>query len=166
MTPTNLAALPSNQPIPNGRVQIKRGAADTIFGLGFTQDPQPIPDGGGGFMQISYTPRYPCYWVVHCNIMAHGNAAGGGWRTFQFSIHISPNDADGVSETAGGSLPVYDNTTVEWRTASVGAMFRLNAGTAYTAILYFDDVSSSNVGMHTGNMWCRIMGRIVGEGVL
>ena len=115
-------------------------------------------------MQISYTPRYPCYWVVHSTAMAHGYPDGAGWRRWDHIIGITPADADGV--TAGFQCPheIYDNSSVEWRTVSGSCMFRLAAGTAYTASLQHLYLSAGTVQLYIGQIWCRIVGRIVGEG--
>lgn len=164
MTPTNLSALPSNLPITSGRVQIKRGAADVVVNLNTaTAQGTVIPDGGGGNMQISYTPRYQCYWVIHTNIMAHGYPDGGGWRRWDHTIRITPSDADGI--TIGYQCPheIYDNTSVEWRTISGSCMFRLSAGVTYTAYMAHEYLSLGTAQIHTGPQWCRIVGRIVGE---
>lgn len=165
MTPTNLSALPSNLPIPGQRVQIKRGAADTAVNLNTaTAQGTVIPDGAGGYMQISYTPRYQCYWIIHTNIMAHGYPDGSGWRRWDHSIRIAPADADGIVVGCQRIHSLFDNSTVEWRTGSGSCMFRLAAGTTYTASLCHEYINVGTAQIHTGNMWCRIVGRIVGEG--
>lgn len=161
--PTPLAQLPSNSPSPNGRVQIKRGAADTVVNLSAGNQGAIIPDGAGGNMQISYTPQYPCFWIIRSNIMAHGYPDGVGWRRWDHGIYITPADADGF--TLGFQCPhqVYDNTTVEWRTVSGSFCFRLLAGIGYTAYLAHVYQSAGTTQIHTGHQWCRITGRIVGE---
>jgi hypothetical protein len=164
--PTNLGLLSSDKPLPNGKVQMRRGVADGSATVANANSGQKIIDNGGGVMEIYYTPTYPCYWVVHSNIMAHGYPDGTGWRRWDHLIAISPADADGV--TTGFECPhqLYDNTSVEWRTVGASAMFRLNAGVAYTAYLATSYTSAGSVRYHTGPIWLRMVGRIVGEGVL
>ena len=70
--PTNLSHLPSNLPVPNNRVQIKRGVGEMAVNFNTaTAAGTIVPDNAGGNMQISYTPRYQCYWIVHT--MRHGS---------------------------------------------------------------------------------------------
>ena len=164
--PTPLAILPTNKPLSNGRVQIKRGVADTAVTVSNANSGQKISDGAGGFIQISYTPVYPCWWIVHSNIMSHGYPDGAGWRRWDHQICITPADALGV--TMGYQCPHqnYDNSTVEWRTVAGSCSFSLLAGTAYTAYLTTSYLSAGNLQYHTGPQWVRIVGRIVGEGVV
>lgn len=167
MTPTNLSALSSNLPIPNARVQIKRGTADAAANVNTsTPGGTGIYDANSNLMGITYTPRYPCFWVVHSNIMAHGYPDGTGWRRWDHGIYISPADADGV--TLGFQCPheLYDNSTVEWRTVGGSAMFRLQAGVGYTAYLAHAYITAGTAQYHVGQQWCRIVGRIVGEGAI
>lgn len=165
MTPTNLGVLPANTPLRNGKVQIKRGAADTVVNVSSANNGQKISDGAGGFMEIYFTPVYTCWWIVCSNIMSHGYPDGVAWRRWDHSIHITPADALGV--TLGHQCPHqnYDNGTVEWRTVSSSCAFKLNPGTAYTAYLASEYTSAGTVQYHTGPLWVRIVGRIVGEGV-
>lgn len=163
--PTNLSQLPSNLPVPGNRVQIKRGAADTLVNFNTaTAAGTVVPDGAGGNMQISYTPRYQCYWIVHTNIMAHGYPDGIGWRRWDHGIYCTPADADGI--VLGSQCPheVYDNTSIEWRSVGTSFKFRLLPGITYTASLTHVYLTAGTVQVHTGYIWCRIIGRIVGEG--
>lgn len=165
--PTNLSDLASNLPAPNGRVQIKRGVGGDGAVNFNTATPAGtmFPDNAGGFMQISYTPRYPCFWVVHSCAMAHGYPDGSGWRRWDHGIYITPADADGV--TLGFQCPheIYDNSSVEWRTVAGSCMFRLNPGITYTAYLAHTYITVGTVQLYIGQIWSRIVGRIVGEGV-
>lgn len=165
MTPVNLADLPSTKPLQNGRVQIKRGGSDVAVNYAAGNNGQKITDSAGGFMEIYYTPIYPCYWIVHSNVMTHGYPDGAGWRRWDHSIMISPADALGY--TLGFQCPHqnYDNSTVEWRTVGASACFKLNPGIAYTAYMATTYISAGTVQVHTGPQWCRIVGRIVGESV-
>jgi|tagenome__1003787_1003787.scaffolds.fasta_scaffold20741469_3 hypothetical protein len=163
--PTNLGALPSDKPIPNARCQFKRGAADTTVDVSnVVAAGTRLSDGAGGFMQISYTPTYPCYWVIRGNVMTHGVDAI--WSRIDFGIRIAPNDADGVVTGVSCPTQVYANSTVEWHSWAASYMFRLNAGVAYTATLTFEYSWGYTQRYHTGPNWIRITGRAVGEGVL
>jgi hypothetical protein len=165
--PTNLGNLPAGQRFPNGKVQIKRGVGDASTTLNNAAAGRTISDSNGNPFQIQYTPTYPCYWIVKSNIMAHGLNDGAGWRRWDHSICITPADADG--DTVGFQCPqqIYDYTGgPEWRTSGANANFRLNAGTLYTAYLQFTYVNAGSVSFHIGPQWCRIVGRIVGEGFI
>ena len=165
MTPINLGTLPSNLPLPNQRVQIKRGVVDSAPQVSnLVTYGSKLSDGAGGFMEISYTPRYDCRWLVRSNTMWHG--VSGGWQRADHGIMISPADADGVIYGHRRCMLHYDNTTVEWRTASVSAMFRLTAGIAYTAYLAFTYSSGYWQAYHTGKPYTRIFGVVLGEGEL
>src|SRR4051812_12468450 len=129
--PTTFGRLPSDKPLPNGKVQMRRGAVDGSATVSNANSGQKIIDNGGGAMEIFYSPAYPCYWVIHSNIMAHGYPDGAGWRRWDHCIMLTPADADGIQVGAQCPHQLYDNTSVEWRTVAASAMFRLDAGVAY-----------------------------------
>lgn len=166
MTPTNLADLPTNRPFPNGKVQIKRGAVDSAPNYSSANNGQKLPDGGGGFMEIYFTPVYPCWWIIHSNVMAHGYPDGVGWRRWDHAIRITPADANGILLGHQCCQQVYDNGTIEWDTVAGTCSFKLNPGIAYTAYLTMEYCSAGTVQIHNGPLWCRIVGRIVGEGMV
>lgn len=163
MSPTNLGALPSELPVPNQRVQIKRGTVwqeerySNLVAAG-----TKMTDGSGGNMEISYTPRYPCYWLVRANTMWHG--VSGGWQRCDHGIYISPADLDGVTLGHQRPMDLYDNTVVEWRTAAASAMFRLAAGITYTAYLAFVYSSGYYQAYCPLKEYARIFGVVLGEG--
>ena len=163
MSPTNLGALPSELPLPNQRVQIKRGQADGAQQVSNLITPgTKMTDGAGGFMEISYTPRYNCYWLVRSNTAWHG--ISGGWQRCDHAIYISPADLDGITMGSQHAMDLYDNTTVEWRTASCSTMFRLAAGIAYTAYLAFQYSSGYYQAYLSNKQYHRIFGVVLGEG--
>lgn len=164
--PVNLADLPTDKPFPNGKVQIKRGAADTTWAVTSGTPAQKLPDGAGGFMQISYTPRYSCYWIVRGNMMAVGAVDGVAWRRLDWSIMISPADANGITEGQRGIHQVHDSNPVQWDTVGVSCAFALAPGIAYTASLWHFSVTAGTTYYHTGPAWFRIVGQIVGEGAI
>ena len=162
--PTNLAVLPSDKPITNGRCQIKRGASDVAINYNNTVPSGKLQDGAGGWMEIFYTPTYACYWVVRGNLMTHG--LDGDWRRCDFGVCITPADAEGTTLGYQACMQTYPYTTVEWRTWAASYMFKLNPGVAYTAYLAWWYSSGYTQQIHFGPRWLRITGRIVSEGVL
>ena len=164
--PTNLGNLPANARFANGKVQIKRGAADTAVDYSNAHNGWIISDGAGGDMRIVYTTTYPCWWIVHSNVMAHGYPDGAGWRRWDHSLYVTPADAYGVTQGFQCPHQNFDNSTVEWRTVGCSYTFKLNAGITYTAYMTTSYCSAGTVQVHTGPMWLRLVGRIVGEGML
>lgn len=163
MTPITLGVLPSNLPLPNQRVQIKRGQADGAPEVSnLIASGTKLSDGAGGYMEISYTPRYDCCWLVRSNVMWHG--VDGGWQRVDHGIILSPADFDGVTNGHTRCMLVYNNTVVEWRTAACSAMFRLRAGVAYTASLQFIYSSGYWQRYHHGFPYTRLFGVVLGEG--
>jgi len=164
--PINLGDIPTNFPLRNGKIQIKRGGADVVYNVSAANNGQKIIDNAGGNMEIYYAAVTPCWWIVSSNIMAHGYPDGVTWRRWDHAIRISPADANGI--TLGHQCPhqVYDNSTIEWRTVAATVAFRLAAGVTYTAYLTSEYTSAGTVQIHTGPQWCRIVGRVVSEGVL
>lgn len=163
MTPVILGSLPSNLPLPNQRVQIKRGVASTSPEVSnLITYGSKLSDGGGGYLEISYTPRYPCYWLIRGNVMWHGK--DGGWQRADMGVRISPADVDGIALGHQRCTLMYNNTVVEWKTVSVSAMFHLAAGIAYTAYLSFEYSSGYWQRYHTGGPYTRIFGVVLGEG--
>jgi hypothetical protein len=164
MSPTNLGDLPSNLPVPNQRVQIKRGAAvGTVVVNNTLPQGTKMTDGAGGNMEINYTPRYECRWLVRANAAWHG--VNGGWQRCDYGIGISPADLDGISVPAHATpMYLYDNTTVEWRTWGATFMFRLAAGITYTAYMCFWYSSGYNQRYLCNPGYHRIIGVVLGEG--
>lgn len=164
MSPTKLGDLPSNLPFPNQRVQIKRGVGVTDQSVSnLVAAGTKLNDGAGGLMEISYQPRYPCYWLVRANIINKARSDQDSvWRRCDFGLYISPADADGITE--GHARPTNNFPTLEWRTASFSYMFKLNAGITYTAYIGFRYSSGYWQVYHTNTPWHRIFGVVLGEG--
>jgi hypothetical protein len=160
--PTPLADLPSNKPIPNGKVQIKRGAEGSVQVSNLVPYGTRLSDGAGGSYEISYTPTYPCFWIIRANVMAVGD--NGGWQRWDYRINITPADADGRTACFTAPTELYDSGTVSWRTFASGGRFRLNAGIAYTVFLTHSYSSGYYQRYHTNGQYTRLIGRIVGEG--
>ena len=164
MSPTNLGALPSNLPVPNQRVQIKRGVTDTAQSVSnLVAAGTKLSDGAGGLMEISYQPRYPCYWLVRGNSMWRARSdQDANWRRVDHSIRITPADANGV--TLGHQRPVTCYPTIEWRTHAISYMFKLAAGITYIAYLAFEYSTGYWQEYHTGRPYMRLIGVVIGEG--
>src|SRR3954453_12915360 len=106
MSTTNFGNIPSNLPAPTPRCQIKRGVTDSAVNYNNTvASNTKIGDGAGGFMQISVTPTYACYWLVCANFMTH--SLDGDWRRCDFSIYITPADAEGITQGCQIATQVY-----------------------------------------------------------
>lgn len=159
--PTALGVLPSNKPLPSGVCQIMRGAIDgaiTVSGAGGAG----MTDGQGRLMQIAYTPSYACWWQIKANVMWIA-ASGSPWRRVDYSINISPGDANGVTyfqiaaEAADG---------MGWRHQAGNAMFKLNPGVAYNVWLAYAYSGGNSQQYHTSPYNFRLLGRVLGEGVL
>jgi len=165
--PTNLGLLPSDKPAPIQRVQIKRAVGDAGYDVTSANNGQWLNDAGGGWMGIAVTPRYPCYWLVRSNVMAHGLNSGNNWRRWDHAIMITPADADGRQYGFVCPHQLFDLSLVEWRTQSGAAMFRLNAGTTYTAYLQCQYLNPNyGITYYAGKQFTRIVGVLLGEGVV
>jgi hypothetical protein len=160
--PTNLGDLYANRPVPNGKIQIKRGVEGSVDVANITPYGTKLSDGAGGFYEISYTPTYACYWVVRANVMAH-QATGNVWQRWDYRLNITPADADGAT---GITCIAELHTSLSWRTFVTNARFRLNPGIAYTAFLTHQYSTGDWHRYHTNGLYTRLVGRIVGEGTL
>jgi hypothetical protein len=155
--PTKLGELYNSFPIPNARIQYKRGNDDVARTLALGN----ILSGNGTPMQISVTPQYDCFWVVRANIMLYGTS--GGWLRSDWCLDISPADADGLTRTA---QVITENVPgVGWRSTHGSGVFRLTGGTSYTCTMVCPYIQADAPQYHAGYYWIRIMGRTVGEGV-
>lgn len=162
--PTNLGQLPSNQPIPNGRCQIKTGQADTIWYVGPAQLGQAVPDGAGGNIQIAFTPTRRCYWLVRANLITAGYQ--GAWQRMDFGICITPADLNGLTTGSTVISDCYDSTTVNWTGYSGAYPFLLEANIAYVAWLQFQYSSGGIQQIYLGRDYARIIGVSKSEGIL
>ena len=160
--PTNFADLPTNKPIPNGKVQFKRGTSDT--------SPTVNTSTAAGTV-LAQTPtistgvvEYPCLWVVRANVMCDAGGVAGGWRRWDWGLRISPADVNG--EVLGKLCCCQVHESVAWRTYHTQHIFRLAAGTSYSCSITHERMSAVSARYHTGPLWYRIMGRMVMMGVL
>lgn len=164
--PTALATLPSNRPIPNGRVQILRGVGGHGFNFTSAAYGEIIDTINSVRTEIQYTPTYPCFWVVKGNLAWQGASglSGGVWNRNDMQVAITPADADGRTSGAQCPMEVFDSGTVLYVTWSLSSMFRLSAGTAYTAYLSFVYSSGNTAQCFLGQKYSRILGKVIGEG--
>lgn len=160
MSPINLADLPSNQPAPTGLCQIKRGAGSSIglnnqYGQG-----TPLTDGTSP-MQISITPQRPGWWVVRAETI--WNQVDALWMYFTWYVGLSPADADGFSQAWNHTC---QHSAQSWQESCIDVVFRLNAGVAYTAGMFWGYSQGYNQQYFAGVDYHFIMGEFVGEGAI
>jgi hypothetical protein len=167
VSPTPLGLLPSNLPLPNQRVQVKRGAPN---GIDYTVSNQVaagtiLNDGAGGPMSVSYQPRYACYWLVRTNSIWRGRSdSDAAWRRCDHGIRITPADALGVTVGYKRPAPLYPSSVVQWRTHACSFLFKLNPGITYTASMTFEYSSGYWQEYHSAANFHRIIGVVLGEG--
>jgi hypothetical protein len=167
MSPVNLGVLPSELPITNQRVQVKRGAADGVnLVSNLVAGGTKLTDSNGTPFEISYQPRYPGYWLVRSNMMWCGYSDAGRWDRCDHAIRITPADLDGRTYGHQRCMLLFYGNVVSWRTAAASAMFRLAAGITYTAYLSFEYSSGYYQQYHYGRNFSRIFGVALGEGVV
>ena len=154
--PTALGALPSNKPIPNGRVQVNLGPADA-------PNHWTAADAGIALLGISVTPDYPCWWVIRTNMIVAG--VNGGWQRWDYAITCEPADVSGLGSTKV-VCDVYDSGTVGWLAYAGLATFRLAAGTAYTSYVRSGYSSGGTQQTWAGSLYSRMVGVTHGEGVV
>lgn len=157
MSPVKLGDLPSNEPIPTGKVQMKRGASNV--GIVCPANNTIMYDGAGAPMQIAITPTRPGWWVIRAeNIFILSDAA---WYYFAWYVNLAPADANGNSiDYAHHRL----HNAIGWQQSCLDTAFKLNANTAYTASMYFRDRQAGTVQYYGGPEYCMIAGEFIAEG--
>jgi hypothetical protein len=113
--------------------QYKGGAAST-YSPNYTTSQNPLSDGAGGFMQISYTPTVNCYWEVYGHI-GYTQKIDATWGGAYGGLALTPADASGYSAAwtlgyGNSAGPAADNRVLQ-RT------YILTANTPYTVNLAF-----------------------------
>lgn len=162
MSPTTLGELPTNQPAPTGRCQIKRGAVNTSIGWVSGVAVQPLQDGAGSPMRISITPTRPGWWVIRAEtIWVLSEAA---WYYCHWGVRCVPLDADGRGDDRNHMCL---HAALSWTEQVINTAYRLNAGTAYYCESYWPN--SCNAG--TWNYHCYpeysyIFGEFIEDGSL
>lgn len=160
MSPVNLGDLPSNQPAPTGLCQIKLGQAGGVNYSSAAQY-QPIGDGAGGQMSISITPSRPGWWVVRGQTI--WLALDAAWYYFCWYLNIVPTDADGWSSDYNH---MCQHSYQGWMQSCIDTVWRLNAGVAYTARMYWGYSQAGTQQMYGAYPYTSLMGEFIGETVL
>jgi hypothetical protein len=159
MSPVKLGDLPSNQPVPTGKIQFKlAGPAAAVV---CPPNNTIMGDNSGNPMQIAITtpPTRGGWWVIRAeNIFS---LADGAWYYFAWYVQLSPADADGKSiDYAHHRL----HNALGWQQSCLDTAFKLNANTAYTCAMYFRDRQAGTVYYFTGPEYCYISGEFIAEG--
>ena len=160
MSPVALGALPSEQPVPTGLQQFKRGASAAQVVC--PANNSIMYDNAGAPMQVAITTgSRPGWWVIRAeNIFIIGDAA---WYYFAWYVQLSPADATGWSiDYAHHRL----HSALGWQQSCIDTAFKLNASTTYTATMYFRDRQAGTVYYFTGPEYCTISGEFIAEGSL
>jgi microcystin-dependent protein len=147
---------PQGPPGPGGgfsNVQRKWGAFENYVAISTAVS--PISDGASGTMRLSLTPTVPSWWEVdgHFSIVqkldANYNYAYG-------QVNLTPADQDGVS--SGNSILSQHSTVQTYEPRHVTRIFRLAAGTTYTADLGFSPAGGSWQ-YHAGKQYLSLEGK-------
>jgi hypothetical protein len=160
MSPVNLGDLPSQQPVPTGLQQFKRGANNV--GVVCPADNTIMYDGAGVPMRVTITTvTRPGWWVIRAeNIFLLNDAA---WYWFAWYVKLEPADALGVSsDYAHHRL----HASLGWEQSCIDAAYKLNPMTTYWATMYFRDRQAGTVNYFSGPDYCTISGEFIAEGSL
>ena len=163
MSPTNLAALPSNQPAPTGLCQIKRGSpADTYIGWYSGVGVQALQDGAGGAMRIYLTPPRSGWWLIRAETMWHmGDAA---WYYCHWGVRLSPLDADGRGDDRNHMCL---HPALSWTEQVINTAYRLNAGTPYYCEIFWPNACNAGTWYyHVYQDYHYIAGEFIEDGSL
>jgi hypothetical protein len=160
--PTALGLLPSNQPIPNGRVQSKIAAhtgAEMWVNAGTSG--QKLSDGATGAMEIAVTPTYDCFWVVRSNLIVRG--LDPSWQRWDYTLRLDKPDRNGFTYR---DIVTKGHSAVGWTAFAGRAVWRLAGGTAYTCAIYAGYQSGGTTAWYCSNEYTRLIGRTVAEGAM
>ena len=163
MSPTNLAALPSNQPVPTGLCQTKLGSYSAAgITLNNTFSPRPLEDGLGGPMRISITPARAGMWVIHAETIWTMNDPV--WMYWHWGVRCVPLDADGKGDDRNHCA---QHSALSWNEHVINTAYRLNAGTPYYAEMYWPNSSSGyNQQYYAHGYYHYILGEFIEDGAL
>lgn len=162
MTPISLGQLPSNQPVPNGLCQIKRGTANTSIGWYSGVAVQPLQDGSGNPMRIAITPARSGWWVIRAETM--WVLSDAAWYYAHWGVRCVPLDADGRGDDRNHMCL---HSALSWTEQVINTAYRLNAGTPYYAEQYWPN--SANAGTWNYHVYWEyhsIMGEFIEDGAL
>jgi microcystin-dependent protein len=106
-----------------------------------------IPRGAGGLMQLTYTPTVPCWWevTIGCGIVQKTDAA---YHYMYRYIYVTPSDQD--NQSTAYQLITQHSQVQTYEFAAVTRLFRLAAGTAYTANMVMGAGSGGSWQYHSG----------------
>jgi hypothetical protein len=159
MTPVNLGDLHSNEPVPTGLVQLKRGQID---GQSPFADWSYIYDGVGGPMQIAITTgNRPGWWVIRAETIF--SIADAAWYFFHWFVRCSP-----VDENGWGDDHNYHrlHSALSWQQSCLDTAYRLKANTTYTATMFCAGRQAGTIYYWTGSTYHYIKGEFIAEGSL
>jgi len=157
MSPTNLAALPSDQPAPTGLVQVKRGVNEAGAWYSNSSGRQWLMDGAGGYMQIHLTPPRPGWWLLRAETI--WTTDNGAWTSMTWSIQVNADEAN----VATDYLSLH--SAISWQEQAIDFVYPLSAGVGYSAGLVWANFGGAgNFAFWTGPTYTYIAGEFVGEG--
>jgi hypothetical protein len=160
--PTPLGALPSNQPVPTGLCQIKRGTPTTgTITLNNTFSVRPLEDGQGNPMRINITPARAGMWLIRAETI--WMSPDQIWDYFHWGVRCVPADALGFADDRNHHAM---HGALGWTESVINTAYQLNAGVAYYAEMYWPNSSSGyNQAYFSGQDYHYIMGEFL-EGML
>src|SRR3954465_9540316 len=92
MTPVNLGQLPSDQPVPTGLCQFKRGVSSAQVVV--PADNTAFGDNAGGLMRIAITPQRAGWWIIRAQTIF--TLADATWYYLAWNVTLNPADANGI----------------------------------------------------------------------
>jgi len=128
----NLGNLPSQLVLPNGLGQIARGTYDGVNTWNNTVPAQPMQDGNGQQMKVQITPQRAGWWVVHAESI--WQTPDAVWTYWHWGIYLTPADAYGWYDDRNH---ICVHSAIGWSEQTITTAFRLNAGIAYTAYIWW-----------------------------
>lgn len=126
--------------------------ASEAYSSNFTTVQQPLTTDGSTALQLIYTPVVDCWWEVTLNVglVLKVDAA---YNYMYGAIMLSPNDAAGVG--AAYHLVTQHNSVNAYDHRQVTRIFKLAAGTTYTAQSYLGGMSGGTWQYYrgAGQLW-------------
>jgi hypothetical protein len=145
MSPINFGQLPSDQPVPTGLCQIKRGVSNVSIAVTAASGVVALQDGAGAPMRISITPPRPGMWLIRAETM--WVLSDAAWYYCHWGVRCVPLDADGRGDDRNHHCI---HSALSWTEQVINTAYRLNAGVAYYCEMYWP--ASANAG--TWNYHC------------
>lgn len=157
MSPVLLGDLPTDQPMPTGRVQRRLGVVEAMATWPAAGG---IFQAGDGNMMVSVRSPYACYWVVQASFIAINQYTG--WTRADAALLCQPADALGYSLS---HLAMAASSGVSWHSYSLSAVWRLLPNTDYNCYLYSASSDGYTQYYQAGRHLC-LTGYTLGEGTL